>query len=80
MFLLFLYFVWVSAGIWLSGYNVFFVHLLLGFVGMDIDSAANAVIKKANILTLTKETGSNDSSENFVTKLVAENKIDGMLY
>ena len=47
---------------------------------MDIDSAASTVIKKASILTLTKETASSDSSKNFVTKLVAENKIDGMPY
>ena len=70
MFLLFLFFVWISVCI-LSGFDVLFAYLLLGSPSIDfgIDSAATSVIKKANILTLTKETAT-----------TGENKVDGEPY
>ena len=52
--------------------------LLLGnFPSVDfgIDSAASSVIKKANVITLTRKTASS-SGKNFTTKLVTEN-VDG---
>ena len=69
--------VWISDYV-SSGFDVFFVNLSVASPSVDfgINSAATSVIKKANIVTLTKETAT-DSSKNLVTKLVAENKIDG---
>ena len=50
-----------------------------GTSGNDrVDFAASSVIKKANVLTLTKEITS--GSSNMVTKLVAENKFDAEPY
>ena len=54
-----------------------FILLLGNFPSVDfgIDSAASSVIKKANVITLTRETASS-SGKNFTTKLVTEN-VDG---
>ena len=83
MFLLFLCFVWFFDWVLfdcLIAYSlrlICFNNLSLGLQPVDsgIDSAASSVIKKANILTLTKETA-DGSSKNLVTKLVAGNKVD----
>ena len=74
---MFLFIVWISDCI-LSVSDVFSINLSLASSTVDfgIDSVATSVIKKANILTSTKET-TGDSSKNLVTKLVAENKING---
>ena len=53
-----------------------FVFLFLGHSsGLFTDSGGSSLIKKANVITLTKETAAN-SGKNFTTSLVAEN-IDG---
>ena len=54
-----------------------FILLLGNFPSVDfgIDSAPSSVIKKANVITLTRETASS-SGKNFTTKLVTEN-VDG---
>ena len=78
MLFLFVFLVWISVYV-SFGSNVWFI-LFLGHsqpsLNFGIDSAASSVIKKANVLTLTKESAAG-SSKNFVTKLVAENKVDG---
>ena len=73
---MFLFGVWRSVYA-LCGSNVWFI-LLLGHspsADFGIDSAASSVIKKVNVLTLTKENASG-SGKNFVAKLVAENVDD----
>ena len=76
MFLLSLFTVWIF--VWLfSKFN--FLLIGSGTSGnYRIDFAASSVVKKANVLTLTKETTSDSS--NMVTKLVAENKFDAVPY
>ena len=78
MLFLFVFLVWISVYV-LFGSDVWFI-LFLGdsqpSANFGFDSAASSAIKKSSVLTLTKESAAG-SSKNFVTKLVAENKLDG---
>ena len=76
MFLLYLFIVWIF--VWLLS-KLNFLLIGSGTSGNDrVDFAASSSIKKANVLTLTKETTSDSS--NMVTKLVTENKFDAKPY
>ena len=56
-----------------------FLFSKLTTVDFGIESAASPVIKKANVITPTKETVGN-SDKNMVTRLVAENSSEGELF
>ena len=55
---------------------VWFIIFLATPVSFGIESAASAAIKKANVITLTKEIAPSNNDKNMVTKLVAENSSD----
>ena len=59
---------------------VWFVIFLASPVSFGIESAASVTIKKANVITLTKEIGTPNNDKNMVTKLVAENSSDGEIF